>query len=176
MRRLIFLILFLFFFVFNLQALEEIFSDLPCSVEVSPIFSLSLDKNHIDFGLVEPGSKRILGEGGFFNELRCRSNYGRTWYLKVNFPSPPKLLGGKFYLPKDTFRIRVNQKISEAEPLFGLQFDSLDKESKILYISQKDENDGKEVILRFQYMFSVPEDAPAGNYQGQIIFTMTETP
>lgn len=163
-------------FFLEAQALEEKIEDLSASVEVAPIFSLSLDNPNLAFSLIGPGKTEILGEGRFFNELKCRSNSGRTWYLKAQLVSL-KLLEKDYSLPAPNLKWKVVESSGSAEPLGGrVEFEGFSNEPLLIYASYGDDNRGKEVILRFQYSLSCPLEAPAGNYIGSIIFTLTESP
>jgi hypothetical protein len=149
--------------------------DLSASVEVTAVFSLSLDNPNLAFGLIGPGKTEVLGQGRFFNEIRCRSNSGRTWYLKVNLISL-RLLEKEYFLSPSNLKWKVVESTGSAEPLGRLEFKEFSEQPVLIYASDGDDNRGKEVILRFQYSLSSPADAPAGNYVGQIIFTMSESP
>ena len=158
-------------------ALEERVEDISASVEVASCFSLSLDKPQLEFGQIKPAETKILGEGRFFNEVRCRSNYGRTWFLKAHLLSSGlKFAEGDYRLPVSALKWRIVSARSEAEPLGEFQFQEFSSEPALIYISQGDDSRGKEVVLRFQYSLSSPDDAPAGVYSGSIIFTMSEAP
>ena len=159
------------------QALEERQDDLSVSVEVAPVYGLSLDKPQLALGRIEPGKTKILGEDRYFNEIRCHSNYGQTWFVKAHLLSGLKLAGGReFNLPPSALKWKVVEASSEAEPMGRYQFKEFKTEPVLIYTSQGDDNRGKEVVLRFQYSFTCPDDAPAGTYTGQIIFTMSELP
>jgi hypothetical protein len=159
----------------EVQALEQKVDDLSASVEVVSVFNLSLDNSNLAFGLISPGKEKVLGEGRFFNELRCCSNSGRTWYLKAHLISL-KLLEKDYSLAPSNLKWKVVESTGSAEPLGRLEFKEFSEQPILIYASQGEDNRGKEVILRFQYNLSSPLDAPTGNYVGQIIFTMAESP
>jgi hypothetical protein len=174
--------LFLFFgvalfllFAAQVYALEQKVSDLSASVEILPVFSLSLDNPNIVFGLMSPGETKLLGEGKFFNEIRCRSNSGRDWYLKAQIVSL-KLLEREGAIPNANLKWKVSEYVGAAEPGGKNEFKAFSDQAELIYASQGDDNRGKEVILRLQYSLTSPLDASAGNYAGQIIFTLTESP
>lgn len=149
--------------------------DLSASVEVGGVFSLSLDNPNLAFGSIGPGKTEVLGEGRFFNELKCRSNSGRTWYLKANLVSL-RLLEKEYFLPAANLKWKVVESTGSSQTLGRLDFQEFSDQPILIYVSEGDDNKGKEVILRFQYSLFSPLDAPAGNYAGQIIFTMAESP
>lgn len=156
-------------------ALEEKVGDLSVSVEVAPVFSLALDNPNLAFGLINPGQTKTLGEGRFFNELKCRSNSGRTWYLKAQLVSL-KVLGKDYSLSPSRLKYRIADLRGSAKTYARLEFKEFSEQPLLIYTSEGEDNRGKEVILGLQYLLSSPEDAPAGNYVGQIIFTMAESP
>ncbi len=173
---LIFLFCFPLFVCFEVGALEEKQENFSVSVEVASTFGLSLDKPQLALGHIGPGKTRILGEGSFFNEVKCRSNYGRTWFLKAHLLSGLKLAGREYYLSASALKWKVVEASSEAKPTEQFQFQEFSSQPCLIYMSQGVDNCGKEVILRFQYSLSCPNDAPAGIYSGQIVFTMSEAP
>lgn len=175
-RVILFLAELLFLFYYSqIYALDRKITDISASVEVLPTFSISLDNPHLAFGLVKPGQTKILGEGRFFNQIKCRSNYGRDWYLKAQLTSL-RLLGKPYSLPTSNLKYRIVESTGSAEVLSREGFKEFTEQPSVIYTSQSDDNEGKEVILRFQYSLTSPSDAPAGNYIGRIIFTMTESP
>ena len=178
MKRLglIFLFFFLLSLCFEAGALEEKQENLSVSVEVASTFGLSLDKPQLALGHIRPGKTIILGQGSFYNQVRCRSNYGRTWFLKAHLLSGLKLAGREYYLAASALKWKVAEAFSEAKPTEQFQFQEFSSQPSLIYISQGADNCGKEVILRFQYSLSCPGDAPAGIYTGQIVFTMSEAP
>lgn len=175
--------LYLFFFIgaglfFPLSpaySLEQKVDDLSAAVEVASVFSLSLDNPNLSFGLVSPGQTKILGEGSFFNEVKCRSNSGRPWYLKAQLVSL-RLLEKPYVLPLSYFRFKVVESSGSGGPQEKLDFQEFSEQPALIYVSQGEDYRGREVILRFQYRLSPPVDAPAGNYIGSVVFTMAENP
>lgn len=176
--RLFFLFLGCAFFLLpcikNAEALDEKISDLSVSAEIAPVFSLYLDNPNLSFGLISPGQEKILGEGRFFNEVRCRSNSGRTWQLKAQLNSL-RLLEKNYSLPLSNLGWRVAESTGSAEPISSSGFQQFSGLPALIYISQGDDLRGKEVVLRFQYRLYSPVEAPSGNYTGEVVFTMTES-
>jgi hypothetical protein len=157
------------------EALELKMDDISASVEVAPTFGISLDNSSLYFGLLKPGDTKILGEGRFFNQIRCRSNSGRPWFLKAQIVSL-SLLEKEYVLPVRNLKWKIAESTGSAQLLGGYDFQSFSTEPLLLYASQGDDDLGKEVVLSMQYSLASPPDAPAGNYTGQIVFTMTESP
>ncbi|GEM_PF-1959111 len=158
------------------EALEEQFSDLSASVEVASVFSLSLNNPYLAFPEVDSGQSVVLGEGRSFNEMICRSNSGRAWYLKAQLVSL-KNLERNYTLPASQLKWKVVETTGSAALTHGrFDFEPFSEQPMLIYTSQGDDNHGRAVVLRFQYSLSVPSDAPAGTYVGQLVFTMVESP
>lgn len=157
------------------EALEERFEDLPASVEVAPVFSLSLDQPQLAFGQVSPNTTMVLGEGRFFNEIRCQSNAGRTWYLKAQLVSLRHLDSPRALDPSQ-LKWRIVQRVGTGVTESAQDFRPFAPEPVLLYTSSGEDQAGAEVVLRFQYSLTAPAEAPAGSYVGQLVFTMAESP
>ena len=155
-------------------ALEERITDLSASVEVAPVFRLSLDRPHLAFGPVTSEKPVILGQGGFFQEIRCRSNSGQPWHLKAQLVSLKHLERGSD-LPPSSVKWNVAEAVGSGEPAGGAGiFQSFSDEPVVMYAGAGDDRRGREVVLRLQYSLTIPPEASAGTYVGEIIFTMTE--
>ena len=157
-------------------ALEEKTEDLSASVEVAPVFSLSLDNPNLAFGPINAEGTAVLGSGRFFNEIRCRSNSGRSWYLKAHLLSL-KNLENNVNLPPESLKWKIVDSTGQAESGRGAaEFQAFATNPVLIYASQGDDDRGHEVALRFQYSLITEADTPAGNYAGQVVFTMVESP
>lgn len=165
----------LVFFYLPAEALDLRIEDLSASVEVVSIFSLSLDNPNLAFGSVNPGQTKILGEGRFFNQVKCRSNSGRTWYLKAQLVSL-RSTQKPYSLPLSNLKWKIADSSGANRTVAQYNFQPFSDQSVLIYTSQGSDNRGKEVALGFQYSLASPVDAPSGNYIGQIVFTMAETP
>jgi hypothetical protein len=159
----------------EVEALDQATDDLSASVEVAPVFSLYLNNPNLAFGLLSPGQRKVLGESRFFNEMRCRSNSGRSWYLKVQLVSF-KLLDKPAAIAASNLSFKVAEFSGSAEPLGRYDFHEFSEKPLLIYTSQGIDNEGKEVIFRFQYRLLSPLDVPAGSYSGSITITMSESP
>ena len=156
-------------------ALEETFQDLDLSVEVAPVFTLSLDNSALTFGAVSPNTTMVLGRERFFNELRCRSNSGHLWYVKAHLVSLASVQHAQYTLPPDSLRWRVVESTG-APQVFSTEFQPFSTTPSVLYIGQPEDADGREVILRLQYSLTTSLNSPAGSYAGQLVFTLAEEP
>ena len=158
------------------MALEERVEGLSASVEVASVFSLDISKVSLAFNDVSPGKTRILEEGHAFNEIRCRSNSGRPWYLKAQVVSL-RHIQGTYEMPVSSLKWKIMDFTGSGQPAEGrIDFHAFSDQSGLVYASQGDDDRGREVVLKFQYSLSAPPDALAGSYIGQVVFTMTEAP
>ena len=152
----------------------EMQADLEASVEIASIFEVSLSNPHLDFHRVEPGQTRLLGEGNFFNEVRCHSNAGQPWTLSLRFIPQPSAASARS-VPQVQFKV-VEVLGGSAQPQRGWpEFENLPVEPTTIYTATYEPDvQSREVVMRFQYRIVCPLDAQANNYQGQLIFTMSD--
>ena len=156
------------------EALDRQYQDLPASVEVAPVFSFSLDHPHLAFGVVGPKATKIIGEGGHYNQVTCRANSGRPWYLKAQLLSLKRMEGGA-PLDPSSLKWKLVDSTGSARPAH-VDFEPFASDPVLVYASAGDDNLGQEVALQFQYSLTTPLDTAAGTYIGEVIFTMAETP
>lgn len=162
-------------FAGEVRALEEQSESLPASVEVAPVFGVSLDQPSLAFGALRSDTPTVLGSGRFFNEVRCRSNSGRPWYLKAHLLSL-KDLERQTVVPPASLKWKIVESTGAADMVGRGDFQPFAEEPVLFYASEGDDHRGREVVLRLQYSLDIPPEAPAGNYVGQIVFTMAENP
>ena len=156
------------------DALDEESATLSASVEVAPVFSLSLTNPHLAFAELRPGQPTVLGEGRFFNEVACRSNSGRPWLVTAQVLSLHHAQGG-YALPASALEWNVAETTGAGTVANGPgTFAPFSDQSVLVYTAQGDDMKGRPVYLRFRYRLTSPLDALAGSYVGEIIFTMTE--
>lgn len=166
---------FFVFFYLPAEALDLKIEDLSASVEVASTFGLSLDNPNLAFGLISPGQTKILGEGRFFNQIKCRSNSGRPWYIKAQLLSL-RSSQKAFSLSLSSLKWKIAELTGSNRTAAQYAFQPFSSQPALIYTSQEDDNRGREVTLGLQYSLVLPADAPAGEYVGQVIFTMAETP
>lgn len=157
------------------EAFEE-YEDLSASVEVAETFTLSLDNPSLAFHQVRPGEAVVLGEGRFFNEVTCRSNTGKPWYLRAQLVSL-RHTTRQYTLPP----LHLTWKLADITGAgtahgSGGEFEAFSDQPSLIYVGGGQDTWGGPVILRFQYRLTPPSDAPAGDYVGQLMFTMSESP
>lgn len=157
------------------EALDEESATLSASVEVAPVFSLSLTNPHLAFAELRPGQPTVLGEGRFFNEVACRSNSGHPWLLTAQILSLHHAQGG-YALPASALEWSIVEATGSGQIAHGPGiFNPFSDQSVLLYSAQGDDTKGHPVFLHFRYRLTSPLDAPAGSYVGEIVFTMTES-
>ncbi len=151
---------------------EQVDQDMYAQVYVNPIFTLSLDNANISFGYSDPGKTIELKPDTYYNLVKCRSNKGKTWYLKVSImgeiagPQPPISL--------DSFKWKVFRSTGDGVPQTGWQ--PFTKEPVLVYTSGPGDNTGAEVIVQFQYKLDMPASATGGYYSVKVLYSMTDIP
>jgi len=160
----------------RLHALEERFEDLSASVEVAGVFGVDVSQAFLTFQSVSPGQTVILGEGHFYNQVTCRSNYGRPWHLKAELVSLKHTAADRT-LPPAALKWRLVDSTGVGQsPGAAGAFQPFSADPVLIYTGAGEDLRGRAVGLQFQYSLDAPPSTLAGTYVGQIIFTMTETP
>ena len=159
----------------GVSALEERFEDLPASVEVASDFGVDVTQAFLTFPNVSPGRASVLGENRFFNEVKCRSNTGRAWYLKAHLVAL-KHTGTNRALPASSLRWKIVGSTGSGSSTGRTEFQSFSEQPETIYESRGDDARGRNVTLQFQYSLTPPPSSLAGTYVGQIVFTMAENP
>jgi hypothetical protein len=157
------------------EALEERFEDLPASVEVAGVFGVDVAQAFLTFQNVAPMQTTVLGEGRFFNEVTCRSNAGRPWYLKAHLVAL-KHTGTGRTLPAETLKWKIVGSTGAGSSAGRVDFQPFSEQPETLYASGGDDVRGRDVVLQFQYSLTPPPSSLAGTYAGQLVFTMAEAP
>ncbi len=159
----------------GVSALEERFEDLSASVEVASDFGVDVPQAFLTFTNVSSGRTSILGESRFFNEVTCRSNTGRPWYLKAHLVTL-KHTGTNRALPASTLRWKIVGSTGSGSSTGRTDFQPFAEQPETIYESRGDDHRGRSVVLQFQYSLTPPPSSLAGTYVGQIVFTMAENP
>ena len=157
------------------SALEERYEDLTASVEVASDFGVDVAQAFLTFPNVSPGLTSILGENRFFNEVKCRSNTGRSWYLTAHLVTL-KHTGTNRVLPASTLQWKIVGSTGSGSSAGRTAFQPFSEQSETIYESGGDDSRGRSVSLQFQYSLTPPPSSLAGTYVGQIVFTMAENP
>lgn len=152
---------------------EQVEKDMFASVVVLPAFKLSLDKANISFGFVKPGETVELYPQTNYNEVKCISNKGNSWYLRLSIVGtivgPPDANVGI-----ENFKWMVPSAMGDGIVEKG--WHSFTEMPAQAYASGPRDSTGEEVRLQFKYKLDLPKNAIGGNYGVNVLYTMTETP
>lgn len=152
---------------------EQVQRDMFASVVVLPSFKLSLDNANINFGFTEPGKHVELYPNTNYNEVKCISNKGNAWYLKLSVignvigPQDSKVV-------IDNFKWMVSRSTGDGVAEKG--WHSFTELPARVYTSGQADSAGGEVTIQFKYRLDMPSNATAGNYNLNVLYTMTDTP
>lgn len=152
---------------------EQAQRDMFASVVILPTFKLSLDNASIIFGYTEPGKSVELYPYKHYNEVKCISNKGNTWYLRLS-------VIGNVIGPADTpvkiddFKWMISR--STGDGVIEKGWHSFTESPAVAYTSGPADAGGEEVILQFKYKLDLPPNAKGGNYSLNVLYAMTDTP
>ncbi len=138
------------------------------------VFEVDTDDINIDFGFMNIGEWQELRERGTYqNEVKCKSDKGNLWYLKVHALNDFR--AGANTMPCSNLKWQV----ISAENGNGIisnenTFTDFTTTPQLLYTSGPSDSAGQEIKIRLTYAISIPKAQPAGNYRTTIRFTMTE--
>ena len=150
---------------------EQDTDDLFASVTVLPAFDTTIDNNYIDFGLVEPGESVTLKDGTYYNTIKCISNKGINYYVKINILD--EIIGPKGnIIPPESFKWRIYHATGTGAPVSGWQ--DFSQQPLTVYTSGHEDETGNEVIIRFQYRLDLPPSARGGHYSIKVAYVLTE--
>ena len=170
----IYIVILLFFIIAPyLYAGEEATSDLYASVTVNKIFMISLDEAYIDFGQLEPGQTVELYETRAYNTIKCMSNKGLTWHLKLSVIGDIQVPAGSEVGVED-FKWKIVGWTGDGAASEGWR--PFSKEKVLVYTSGPRDMRGHDVDIRFKYKLDLPGRAKGGHYSAKVLYTMTETP
>lgn len=152
---------------------EQAQRDMFASVVILPSFKLSLDNANINFGFTKPGEQVELYPNTHYNEVKCVSNKGNAWYLKLS-------VIGNVIGPQDSsvgiddFKWMVNRSSGDGVTEKG--WNSFADLPTRAYTSGPIDSAGGEVTIQFKYRLDMPPNATAGTYNLNVLYTMTDTP
>jgi hypothetical protein len=150
---------------------EERTEDITASVSVSSTFEISADTIPIDFGVMQSGVPVELYPDRYFNEVRCISNNGRTWYLKVFCQD---LQGAHEDIESSNLKFRVYW--TDGTGSYSSDWMSFGDFPVLVYTSGGIDSTGREVKIQFVYRLEPPGRATAGHYTALVTYTFTESP
>ncbi len=149
------------------QDSEDVFA----SVFVLPNFSIDIDNNYLDFGLVNPGESVTLKPGTYYNSLRCVSNKGTRYYLKIHILG--EIIGPKGNkIPPSSFKWKVYGLSGSGTVI--TEWQEFSDKPVLVYTSGAEDEMGSEVIIRFQYKLDLPASARGGRYSLKVAYLLTE--
>lgn len=155
----------------DLANTEEKYKDITVSVVVNSTFKVSADSVPIDFGVVDPSKPVELYPERYFNEVRCASNNGRTWYLKAHCEN---LTGPSATISKSHFKIKVYRATGKG--YYTPDWIPFGDTPVLVYTSSPQDTEGAETKIQFKYKLEPPPGLPSGNYSAVVTYTMTESP
>jgi len=155
----------------DISRCEDTYTDMTASVVVLPVFKLSLDNASINFGNVGPGKSVELYPNRNYNEVKCVSNKGLRWYLKVS-------ILGEISAPAnskvaiDNFKWKIDRSDGDGTAEEGWR--PFTKEPSRAYTSGTMDASGGEVTIKLRYKLDLPPEAIGGGYGLNVLYTMTE--
>ena len=150
---------------------EEEYKDVTASVMVSSTFEVSTEAIPIDFGVIDSGEAVELYPDRYFNEVRCISNHGRTWFLKA---ACGDLTSPNASISKTHLKIKVFWTNGKGN--YSFDWVSFEDVPVLVYTSGDADNTGNEVRMQFKYKLDPLIGVPAGNYGAIVTYTMSEAP
>ena len=145
--------------------------DIIASVIVLPTFKIDVDNTYLDFGLVEPGQSVTLKEGAYYNRVRCISNKGINYSVKVIMRGD--IVGPRgTAIPPSQLKCRVYRSSGSGTAMTNWQ--EFLNEPVLIYTASLEDRTGDEVVLELQYRLDLPADAPGGHYILRVAYTLTE--
>ena len=137
-------------------------------------FEIETDAFSIDFGFMNIGESKELQEKGMYhNEITCKSDNAKTWYLKTQTIEPLK--SGEDYVPYENFKWKIVEVLNGDGVIYNKDmYNTFSDITSLVYTSGPNDSGGREVKIRFKYHLLIPKNQVAGNYRTIIRYTMTE--
>lgn len=149
------------------QETEDVFA----SVIVLSAFDINIDNNYLHFGQVEPGESVTLKEGAYYNEIKCISNKGFTYYIKIHILD--EIIGPTgSKIPASSFKWRV--LTADGSGTVISEWQEFSHGPALVYTSGAEDEIGNEVTIRFQYRLDLPPQAMGGHYSLRVAYMLTE--
>jgi len=149
---------------------EQVDRDLYATVVVNPVFVLSLDNARVSFGFLKPGESAELEKDNYYNFVKCNSNKGKKWYLKLSVVGD--VAGPEPGIPPGSFKWKIFRATGDGVPQEGWK--PFTKEPFLVYTSGAKDATGEDVIVQFQYRLDLPFEAVGGVYSITVLYTMTD--
>ena len=140
------------------------------------LFEVEVDAYSIDFGFMNISESKELNEKGLYhNQVTCKSDNARAWYLKIQSIGPLK--SGDDYIPYENFNWMAVEALNGDGVIYNKNgYNPFYEIPALVYSSGVNDSKGGEVSLRFKYSLFIPKNQIAGNYRTIIRYTMTEMP
>lgn len=149
------------------QDTEDIFA----SVVVNPSFNIEVDNNYLEFGMVEPGQTVTLKGSTYYNTIKCLSNKGIRYTVKLyilgDVTGP---MGNK--IDTSYFKWKIYDTDGRGIPVTDWQ--EFSDKPVTFYTSSLDDEAGREVLIRMQYKLELPASARGGRYNLRAAYIITE--
>jgi hypothetical protein len=143
----------------------------PITIQVNPVFQLSIDRGAIDFEKMSKGeTKENIPVEGII--IASKTNAGNPWYLKISNDNP--FSSGPYVIPNSNF---LWYGWTDGHGTwYGTGLDQMSLSPMLMYASAADEGntlpDGVKNHLKFK--LTVPKDQPGGKYITTVRLTLTE--
>ncbi|MDD5439854.1 MAG: hypothetical protein PHS37_06690 [Candidatus Omnitrophica bacterium] len=171
MKARIYFLIFLASLLFPAAFADQDTENLYASVTVLPNFSVNLDNNLLDFGMIQPGQTVTLKEGSPYNRAICISNKGKIWYLKLSLVGDIIGPAGTKIDPSSV-KWKVYDVQGNGSPVEGWQ--NFGATPVLAYTAGGDDLTGREVRVSLQYSLTLPDKAVAGHYVIRVLYSLTE--
>jgi hypothetical protein len=151
--------------------LEAVDVSVTARVTVEQVFSISVDRDTIDFYNMKPGESRMdVPPTGI--RVTTKSNTGNPWFLKIKAVEP--LTSGRNAIPNENFKWYGWTEGSGT--WYGTGKENLLATSMVTYASSLSEglNADPGVANVFKFKLDVPQNQAAGSYESTVQFILTE--
>lgn len=141
------------------------------TVKINPVFSISIDRDDIDFGVMKPAqTKADIPATGI--KVTVKSNTGNSWFLRIN--NTDDLSSGSAIINNDNFSW---YGWTEGKgKWYGTGIDPITTTPVVAYASTDVEglNMPNGTNNYFKFKLKVPPDQVGGRYETTVQFTITE--
>ena len=141
------------------------------TVKVNPIFSISIDRDDIDFGVMKPGQNKYdIPATGI--KVNVQSNSGNPWFLRIN--DTDDLSSGSAFISNYNFFWYGWAEGSGS--WYGTGKDRMTTTPVVAYASTNAEglNMPNGTNCYFKFKLKVPHKQVGGRYETTVQFTITE--
>lgn len=160
--------------VTSISGADEDTEDIFASVVVLSAFDIQIvnNVNYLDFGIAKPGEAVTLKENTYYNEIKCVSNKGTDYFIKIDIIGDIIGPKGVAEITPSSFQWKIYSVKGKGSPIEGWQ--DFQKDPVLVYSSASGDNAGEEVSIKFQYKLNLPANAVPGHYSMTIGYIITE--